>query len=427
MLNDILNVIARIPNEKKAKLYSFSFLVIGILGIIIVNKLSIFIIQNTEHKDNPILPLLIGISFFIITSIFLYYFLKSIAKIEKEAKEKLIQFQKEESENLKLINFVLDNTADAIYWFRFNGSIVYVNNRLCKMLGYTKDELIGNNITIIDKKFSEIEKTIIRKERQYNYFESELTTNDGKTFPCFIAANYFSANENEEFVCAFARDITEQKRKENIIKSSLEEKEILIKEIHHRVKNNLQVLSSLLSMQKRRETNSEITNQLDKTRSRIYAIALVHEIIYQGDDLRFINMDQYLTKLSYAMKDIYNLDENIKIEISVSKKMNLGINYSVLTALVIHELLLNSIKHAFKNKDEGIISITIENNNDDVIFEVKDNGIGCDIEKLKNSNSLGWQLIESVVEFQLDGNLEISSKDGFSCRVTYKLVNNDED
>lgn len=321
----------------------------------------------------------------------------------------------------------MDNTADAIYWFRFNGSIVYVNNRLCKMLGYTKDELIGNNITIIDKKFSEIEKTIIRKERQYNYFESELTTNDGKTFPCFIAANYFSANENEEFVCAFARDITEQKRKENIIKSSLEEKEILIKEIHHRVKNNLQVLSSLLSMQKRRETNSEITNQLDKTRSRIYAIALVHEIIYQGDDLRFINMDQYLTKLSYAMKDIYNLDENIKIEISVSKKMNLGINYSVLTALVIHELLLNSIKHAFKNKDEGIISITIENNNDDVIFEVKDNGIGCDIEKLKNSNSLGWQLIESVVEFQLDGNLEISSKDGFSCRVTYKLVNNDED
>lgn len=426
MLNDILNVIARIPNEKKAKLYSFSFLIIGILGIIIVNKLSLFIIQNTDHKDNPIFPLLIGISFFIITSIFLYYFLKSIAKIEKEAKEKLIQFQKEESENLKLINFVLDNTADAIYWFKFDGSIVYVNNRLCKMLGYEKDELIGNNIMVIDKKFIEIEKTIICKKKQYNYFESELTTKEGKTFPCFIAANYFSANENEEFVCAFARDITEQKRKENIIKSSLEEKEILIKEIHHRVKNNLQVLSSLLSMQKRREKNSVITNQLDKTRSRIYAIALVHEIIYKGDDLRFINMDQYLKKLSLAMKDIYNLDENIKIDIRVSEKMNLGINYSVLTALVIHELLLNSIKHAFRDKTDGTITIIIENNEDDVVFEVKDNGIGCDIEKLKNSNSLGWQLIESIVEFQLDGTLEIASKDGFSCKVTYKLVN-DED
>lgn len=426
MLNDILNVIARIPNEKKAKLYSFSFLIIGILGIIIVNKLSLFIIQNTEEQKDPILPLLVGISFFIIVSIFLYYFLRSIAKIEKEAKEKLIQFQKEESENLKLIHFVLDNTADAIYWFKFDGSIVYVNNRLCKMLGYSKEQLIGQHITIIDKKFTEVEKTIIRKEKQYNYFESELTTKEGKTFPCFIAANYFSVNENEEFVCAFARDITEQKRKENIIKSSLEEKEILIKEIHHRVKNNLQVLSSLLSMQKRREKNSVITNQLDKTRSRIYAIALVHEIIYKGDDLRFINMEQYLSKLSLAMKDIYNLDESIKIEINVSEKMNLGINYSVLTALVIHELLLNSIKHAFVNKKDGTISISIKNNEDEVIFKVKDNGVGCDIGKLKNSNSLGWQLIESVVEFQLDGTLEIASNDGFSCKVTYKLVN-DED
>ncbi|QKF81042.1 sensor histidine kinase [Halarcobacter ebronensis] len=421
MFNEILNIIAKIPNEKKAKLYSLSFLLIGIFGIYLVNSVSMFIIQHTNKFEGTKLPLLLGITFFIVASIFLYFFLRSIAKIEKEAKEKLILFQKQESENLKLINFVLDNTADAIYWFKFDGNIVYVNNRLCKMLGYKKVELLDMHISKIDKRFDEIEKTIIQKKKQYNYFESQLTTKDGITFPCFIAANYFLVNEDEEYVCAFARDITEQKRKENIITTSLKEKEILIKEIHHRVKNNLQVLSSLLSMQKRREKDSNINSQLDKTRSRIYAIALVHEILYQGDNLSEIDMNQYLEKLCLAMKDIYNLGDNIKINIDVSKDVNLGINYSVLTALVIHELLLNSIKHAFKEKKEGEIDIFIHKNGDEINFGLKDTGKGCSKEDLKNSNSLGWQLIESIAELQLEGELKLDTKNGFYCEITYKL------
>ncbi|WP_321314194.1 histidine kinase dimerization/phosphoacceptor domain -containing protein [Halarcobacter sp.] len=421
MFNDILKVIAKIPNEKKAKLYSFTFLIIGIIGIVLVNKVSMFIIQHTDNNQDTKLPLFIGITFFIVTSVFLYFFLRSIAKIEKEAKEKLILFQKKESENLKLINFVLDNTADAIYWFKFDGKIVYVNNRLCKVLGYTKEELLNEHIIKIDKKFHEVEKIIIQKKKQFNYFESELTTKDGKSFPCLIAANYFSANGEEEFICAFARDITEQKKKEQIIKSSLEEKEILIKEIHHRVKNNLQVLSSLLSMQKRREKNDVINTQLDKTRSRIYAIALVHEIIYQDNDLRFINMKQYLEKLTFAIKDIYNLKNTLNINISVKENINLSINNSVLVALVIHELLLNSIKHAFKDRNNGNIDIFIYQNNKQILFGVKDNGIGYNIQKLKNNNSLGWQLIESIVEFQLNGELEIINENGLSCSISYEI------
>lgn len=288
-------------------------------------------------------------------------------------------------------------------------------------MGYTKEELLNEHIIKIDKKFHEVEKIIIQKKKQFNYFESELTTKDGKSFPCLIAANYFSANGEEEFICAFARDITEQKKKEQIIKSSLEEKEILIKEIHHRVKNNLQVLSSLLSMQKRREKNDVINTQLDKTRSRIYAIALVHEIIYQDNDLRFINMKQYLEKLTFAIKDIYNLKNTLNINISVKENINLSINNSVLVALVIHELLLNSIKHAFKDRNNGNIDIFIYQNNKQILFGVKDNGIGYNIQKLKNNNSLGWQLIESIVEFQLNGELEIINENGLSCSISYEI------
>ncbi|OCL82892.1 putative sensor histidine kinase pdtaS [Aliarcobacter thereius] len=423
MLNDILKAIVKIPNEKKANLYSLIFLFIGIFGILLVNEASIYILKNTNSADiNTKLPLFIGISFFIFVSIILYFFLKTIAKKEQEARDKLTLFQKQEIEHLKLINFVLDNTADAIYWFKFDGKIVYVNDRLCKILGYKKEELLNQNITIIDKKFNDIEKIVIEKKKQFNYFESELTTKSGKTFPCFIAANYFSSSEKEEFICAFARDITEQKRKEQIIKSSLEEKEILIKEIHHRVKNNLQILSSLLSMQKRREKNSEINTQLDKTRSRIYAISLVHEIIYKGDDLRFINMKQYLEELIEAMKGIYNLDEDLEIFIEASKEINFGINNSVLIALVIHELFLNSIKHAFKNIKKGRIDIFILQENDEIIFGVKDNGVGCDIKKIEEKNSLGWQLIESIVKMQLDGDLEIKNRDGFLCTIRYKIA-----
>jgi PAS domain S-box-containing protein len=426
MFNKILNEIARIENEKKAKLYTFLFLIVSISGIIIVNNVSLFILKN-NHENYTNLPLFIGITFFILVSFILYFFLQSIAKREKETKDKLIKFKKQEKENLKLINFVLDNTADAIYWFDFKGKIVYVNNRLCKILGYTKEELYNTHISKIDKRFHIVEKIIIDKKKQFNYFESELTTKEGKTFPCLIAANYFSANGEEEFVCAFARDITEQKRKEHIIKTSLKEKEILIKEIHHRVKNNLQVLSSLLSMQKRREKNDIVINQLEKTRSRIYAIALVHEIIYQGNDLTFINIEHYLKKLINAIKDIYNIKDNIKIYVNVSKNINLGINYSVLTGLIIHELLLNSIKHAFKGINSGKIDIFIHKiGSKKISFGLKDNGSGCSIEKLKNSHSLGWQLIESIVEFQLEGELKIDSSKGFFCEIEYEIKDEEE-
>lgn len=410
-----------ISNERRAKLQALGFAIVGVIGVAVVDRVSIRLINPQSNEFG--LAFFIGAVFFIASAIFLYMLLRRTARIAEDALIKLAK----EKENLQRFNFALDNSADAIYWFTFNTRFFYVNDAACAMLGYTKEELLTMQLSDIDPDYSKNTQDFLLqiREKQYICFESQQIRKDGSTFPVSVTASYF-CDTSKEFICAFGRDITEQKERRKLIteqnealKSSLQDKEVLIKEIHHRVKNNLEVISSLLQMQSRRETNEQVKDALSKSQSRIYAIALVHEMLYQNSDLATINMKSHLERLSAAMIDLYAQNKNISVDLDADD-IYLSMDYAVLIALIIHELFLNSIKHAFVHTNHGKITIFIHNADDGAIkFGVKDNGIGINPDTIKRSTSLGCELINTITEFQLDGEIATDSSDGFNCTITF--------
>jgi len=196
------------------------------------------------------------------------------------------------------------------------------------------------------------------------------------------------------------------------IEQSLKEKEILIKEIHHRVKNNLQIITSMLSLQISKEENKETGSVLHDAKQRINAIALTHQMLYQNSNLSQIPIDEYIENLvrqiesSFPPSDIKLITELN----SIKKKIN--IDNAVPLGLLINELLTNAFKHAFPGNEKGIVKITLNENGSNCIIRIKDNGIGLPQDfKTGEKNSMGMDLINILAD-QIDAKLFIENKNG---------------
>ncbi len=209
------------------------------------------------------------------------------------------------------------------------------------------------------------------------------------------------------------QDITEQKIAEEKIKSSLKEKEMLLQEIHHRVKNNLQVISSLLRLQSRFIKDQDAVNIFKETQNRVRSIAILHEKLYQSNDLARIQFDEYVKILAEDLLYFYELDVNdIKMNIDI-EDVALNIETAIPCGLLIDEMVANSMKYAFPNRKTGKINIELHSdNNNKFTLIVSDNGVGIpedvDIEK---SDTFGMQLIKYLTK-QLNSTIELDRKHG---------------
>jgi two-component sensor histidine kinase len=202
-------------------------------------------------------------------------------------------------------------------------------------------------------------------------------------------------------------EINQRKKVEIEITDSLREKEILLKEVHHRVKNNLQIISSLIYLQSRKIKQKEITSMLNEINNRIRSMSLIHETIYQSNNLNKINFEDYIKTLVAELLSIYAINkEKIKMKIDL-KDIYLDIDISILLGLIVNELVVNAIKHAFPTDNSGEIAIETEASKGTLILKVSDNGVGLpgDID-LENIHSLGLQLVHNLVK-QLNGVLTI--------------------
>jgi len=216
-------------------------------------------------------------------------------------------------------------------------------------------------------------------------------------------------------------DITEKVRMEEQINESLKEKEILLKEIHHRVKNNLQIVSSLLSLQasniKDRQTFEEAIRESE---SRIRSMALIHEELYQSTDLARIDFSEYIRNLTNHLFQSYGVNLGV-ISLNINAEdVSLGIDTAIPCGLIINELVSNSLKHAFTDGREGKIGITISTTSDhQFTLIVDDNGVsfpkGVDF---RNTQSLGLKLVNMLVK-QLEGTIELDKSSGTRFRITF--------
>jgi two-component sensor histidine kinase len=195
------------------------------------------------------------------------------------------------------------------------------------------------------------------------------------------------------------------------ISNALSEREVLLREIHHRVKNNLQIISSLLNLQSRFIKDQNAVDAVQEGRNRVKSMALIHQKLYQQDNIEGIYMPEYIDNLSASLVTSYKVSGGrIQIDKQVDK-INLDIDTAIPVGLILNELLTNSLKYAFIDGRIGNLIIKLQVQNQQLVLEVSDNGIGMDASSSVNKNSFGLTLIESLAE-KLDAKTEILQKEG---------------
>jgi len=218
----------------------------------------------------------------------------------------------------------------------------------------------------------------------------------------------------------FARDVTERRRAEEAIEKSLHEKEALLKEIHHRVKNNLQIISSLLSLQSQQISNRRALDALTESQARVRSMALIHEQLYQSQDLARIDFPQYVRDLAAHLFRTYQTHgPNVQLIVDV-RNVFLDADQAITCGMIINELVSNALKHAFPEASKGTLRIATEWESDDMLrLIVGDNGKGIppSIDHT-NAPSLGLRLVRMLSE-QLKGTVELSREAGTTFTVRF--------
>ncbi|MDO8869943.1 MAG: histidine kinase dimerization/phosphoacceptor domain -containing protein [Methanobacteriaceae archaeon] len=217
-------------------------------------------------------------------------------------------------------------------------------------------------------------------------------------------------------------EILKRVKAEEKIKESLEEKEVLLKEIHHRVKNNMQIISSILSLQSRQITDPETINIFKESQSRVKSMSMIHERLYKSENLSSINFGEYINSLSLDLLGTYASNPDL-IELNINaEKIEINIDTVIPCGLILTELVSNAFKYAFPEERKGKITIDFYKERDLFTLKVSDNGVGLPKSlDYKNTKSLGLLLVNSLIN-QIDGDLTLETSEGTTFIIKFKEI-----
>ena len=313
---------------------------------------------------------------------------------------------------------------DIIFLADGDHRIVEANERASAVYGYGPEELKGMHI-------QDLRPPQVRPEFQLTLAEAEKTgglvyetvhqRKDGTLFPIEVSLRILDI-EGVRFYQAIIRDISERKKAEEQILDALREKDVLLREIHHRVKNNMQVISSLLSLQSERFPDASVREAFRESQDRIKSMALVHEKLYQTKDLSRIDFSDYVKSLTSFLFRTYKTDETrIALKLDLDRT-SLDINAAIPCGLILNELVLNALKHAFPGDRKGEITVGLHESEGGLIrLTVRDNGIGFpEGIDIAHTDTLGLQIISLLTE-QLDGRIEVRRNGGTVFTLSFKL------
>ncbi|MDP1803406.1 MAG: PAS domain S-box protein [Bacteroidota bacterium] len=254
-------------------------------------------------------------------------------------------------------------------------------------------------------------------------FEIETLDKDHKKVYLDIFLNPIVENEKIVEVSGIAHNITDKKIDHQRVEQSLKEKDVLLKEVHHRVKNNMQIISSILNLQSSYVTDNYTLALLKESQNRIKTMAYIHESLYQNKSFTSVNFSEYIQTLSKNIIQSYVLSSE-KVELILNlEKINLNLDVSIPAGLIVNELITNAIKHAFPGAKKGSIYLNLKSENNYIQLEVKDNGVGIPpgIDH-NNTNTLGLQLVNTLMD-QLDGEIKFKSEkdEGTEVLIKFKM------
>jgi PAS domain S-box-containing protein len=356
------------------------------------------------------------------------------AKLDKRARA-----LKESEERYRTL---AEESTDQIFIIGRDDTMKYVNIAALELFHLPYDQVIGkprkNLFTpdiadaqgiLLKKIFETGEKLRTEEKIQFGTQELWIDTN-------LVPLKDVTGNVTE--VLGVSRDITERKKAEERLKrfneelekqviertealnKTLHEKEILLQEIHHRVKNNMQIITSLLNLQSRTIDDPVVLNMIKESQSRIRAMALVHERIYKSGDISSIDLKDYIQFVTRELFSFYGVKSQLIRFTINAPAIKVNINSAIPLGLMVNELLTNAIKHAFPENRKGEIVIDITKDKKDISLVVRDNGIGIPQEfDWRNAKSLGLRLVISLVE-QLSGTIELDRTAGTTFTIVVK-------
>lgn len=323
---------------------------------------------------------------------------------------------------------ILDNIEDGYFETDLEGNFTFVNNSLSEIMSYSEDQLIGmNNRDYMDKhnaeKVFEAFNRVYRTGKPEKGYNWEITTRHGEKRYVEASVTLMCNAEDEPVgFRGIVRDITHRKKQEEKIRSSLKEKEALLSEIHHRVKNNLAVISGLLYLQSDKTDDPSAQKLLEQSQSRINSMALIHEMLYDNQYFSSVDPGEYIRQLvDHISSNMQKGDKNIEVQIETGD-IELDMNTAIPCALIINELMTNAFKYAFNENKQGKIFVRfLPDDENNYLLEIADNGMGLpeDFEvKKKSEQGLGLFLVDTLVQ-QIGGTMEVISDKGTKFRIRF--------
>ena len=319
--------------------------------------------------------------------------------------------------------------------------ITDANDKFLEIVGYTREDLQAGRIRwdkmtppeyryLDEHAIAELKATGVSSQ-----FEKEYTRKDGSRIPVIVGIATFDPVRNEGI--AFVLDITERKKAEKALEKAEDARK---KEIHHRIKNNLQVISSLLDLQAEKFSDEKVIEAFRESQNRVISMALIHEELYEGEGTDTLNFSEYIKKLADNLFKTYRLSgKNIHLYMDMEENTFINMDTAVPLGIIVNELVSNSLKHAFSGRDRGEIRIKLrrdengefisrEESKSEVskstsfVLIVSDNGIGIPEDlNIEDLDSLGLQLVSSLID-QLDGELELKRNNGTEFVMKYKVT-----
>jgi len=336
------------------------------------------------------------------------------------------QAEQELRRSRQFVSMILEAIPEPVFVKDSQHRFVLVNEALCAILGQTRENILGRK----DEDFVPRSEATIFVERdtlvletgREDLYEEQLTDSQGVVHVLVTRKGRIIDPRGDRFVVGVIRDVTEDKAQERRLRDSLLEKEVLLKEIHHRVKNNLQIISSLLFLQKDAIDDPDVQDMFEESRNRIASMAMVHEELYRSGDLARVDLKEYLERLAPKVVQSLKGRKTLGFKLDLAE-CRVCVDKAIPFGLIVNELVTNAVKHGFKGRDAGNIKVTVAREADTVLAEVEDDGVGLPAGfHPEEGRSLGMQLVVQLTR-QLRGALSFGSgAEGTFFRLTFPLA-----
>ena len=332
------------------------------------------------------------------------------------------------SENENRLRTIFETSQAGIILVDAKGIITFANQHMADMFGCSLADLIGSTYPehvhpdqrqIGDERM----RQLIAGEIDFVALERHYIRTDGSDFWGFLSGRrHEDENGNLVSLVGIIADITERKQAEEAIQAALLDKEVLLRELYHRTKNNMQVISSMLNLEITQSDDETLVKTLKDMDNRIRSMALVHQKLYQSQNLSSIDLRDYITGLASLMLESYQAnDRNINFSLQ-AESIPVQVDTAIPCGLIINEILSNAIKYAFPENRKGDIQINLERTkNATIVLEISDNGVGVPSDKdLRKNNTLGMQTIFGIARHQLGAEVELKTNSGVTWRIQFE-------